>query len=30
MADDEQSTSGMVSDMIQDFVAQLRAVTKGL
>ena len=30
MADDEQSTSGMVSDLVQDFIAQLRAVTEGL
>jgi hypothetical protein len=30
MADDEQSTSGMVSGLTQVFVAQLRAVTEGL
>ena len=30
MADDEQSTSGMVSGLVQDFIAQLRAVTEGL
>ena len=30
MADDEQSTSGMVSGMAQLFVAQLRSVTEGL
>ena len=30
MADDEQSTTGMVSGMVQDFTAQLRALTKGL
>ncbi len=30
MAADEQSTSGMVSGLVQDFIAQLRAVTEGL
>jgi len=30
MADDEQSTSGMVSGLVQDFIAQLRAATEGL
>ena len=30
MADDEQSTPGMVSGLAQDFIAQLRAVTEGL
>ena len=30
MADDEQSTTGMVSGLVQDFIAQLRAVTEGL
>ena len=30
MADDEQSASGMVSGLVQDFIAQLRAVTEGL
>jgi hypothetical protein len=30
MADDEQGTSGMVSGLVQDFIAQLRAVTEGL
>jgi hypothetical protein len=31
MADDEQqSTSGMVSGLVQDFIAQLRTVTEGL
>jgi hypothetical protein len=30
MADDEQSTSGMVSGLAQVFVSQLRAVTEGL
>jgi hypothetical protein len=30
MADDEQSTSGMVSGLAQVFVNQLRAVTEGL
>jgi hypothetical protein len=30
MADDEQDTSGMVSGLVQDFIAQLRAVTEGL
>jgi hypothetical protein len=30
MADDEQSTSGMVSSMAQVFVSQLRTVTEGL
>jgi hypothetical protein len=30
MADDEQSTSGMVSSLAQVFVSQLRAVTEGL
>jgi hypothetical protein len=30
MADDEQSKSGMVSGLVQDFIAQLRAVTEGL
>jgi hypothetical protein len=30
MADDEQSTSGMVSGLVQDFIAQLHAVTEGL
>jgi len=30
MADDEQSTSGVVSGPVQDFIAQLRAVTEGL
>ena len=30
MADDEQRTSGMVSGLVQDFIAQLRAVTEGL
>jgi hypothetical protein len=30
MADDEQSTSGMVFGLVQDFVAQLRTVTGGL
>jgi hypothetical protein len=29
MADDEQSTAGMVSGLVQDFIAQLRAVTGG-
>jgi len=30
MADDEQSASGIVSGLVQDFIAQLRAVTEGL
>jgi hypothetical protein len=30
MAEKEQSTSGMVSGLVQDFIAQLRAVTAGL
>ena len=30
MADDEQSTSGMVSGLVQDFISQLRTVTEGL
>jgi hypothetical protein len=30
MADDEQSTAGLVAGMAQDFVAQLRGVTEGL
>jgi hypothetical protein len=30
MADDEQSTSGMVPGLVQDVIAQLRAVTEGL
>lgn len=30
MVDDEQSTSGTVSGPVQDFIAQLRAVTEGL
>ena len=30
MADDEQSTSGMASGLVQEFIAQLRAVTEGL
>jgi hypothetical protein len=30
MADDEQGTTGMVSGVAQDFIAQLRAVTEGL
>lgn len=30
MADDEQSTTGMVSGIAQDFIAQLRAMTEGL
>jgi len=30
MADDEQSTPGMMSGLVQDFIAQLRAVTEGL
>jgi hypothetical protein len=30
MADDEQNTTGMVSGLAQDFIAQLRAVTEGL
>ena len=30
MADDEQSTSGPVSGLVQDFIGQLRAVTEGL
>jgi len=30
MADDEQTTSGMVSGLVQDFIAQLRAMTGGL
>ena len=30
MADDEQSTSGMVSGLVQDFIAQLRAAAEGL
>ena len=30
MADDEQSTSGTVSGLVQDFIGQLRAVTEGL
>jgi hypothetical protein len=30
MADDEQSTPGMVSGLARDFIAQLRAVTEGL
>ena len=30
MADDEQSTPGMVSGLVQDFIAQLRAMTEGL
>jgi hypothetical protein len=30
MADDEQSATGMVSGLAQDFIAQLRAVTEGL
>jgi hypothetical protein len=29
MADEEQSTTGMVSGLVQDFIAQLRAVTEG-
>ena len=30
MAEDEQSTPGMMSGLVQDFIAQLRAVTEGL
>lgn len=30
MADDEQSASGVVSGLVQDFIAQLRAATEGL
>lgn len=30
MADDEQSVSGMVAGLVQDFIAQLRAATEGL
>lgn len=30
MSDDEQSASGMMSGMVQDFMAQLRAMTGGL
>ena len=30
MADEEQSTPGMASGLVQGFVAQLRAVTEGL
>jgi hypothetical protein len=30
MAEKEQSTPGMVSGLVQDFIAQLRAVTAGL
>ena len=30
MADDEQNTTGMIPGMVQDFIAQLRAVTQGL
>ena len=30
MADDEQSTPGMVSGLVQDFIARLRAMTEGL
>jgi hypothetical protein len=30
MADDEQSTPGTGSGLVQDFIAQLRAVTEGL
>jgi len=30
MGDDEQSTSSMVSGLVQDFIAQLRGVTQGL
>jgi hypothetical protein len=30
MADDKQSTAGMVSGLVQGFIAQLRAVTGGL
>jgi hypothetical protein len=30
MADDEQSKSGLVPGLVQDFIAQLRAVTEGL
>lgn len=30
MADDEQSTSGLVSGLVEDFIAQLRTVTEGL
>jgi len=30
MADEEQSTPGVVSGLAQDFIAQLRAVTQGL
>ena len=30
MADDEQNTTGVVPGMVQDFIAQLRAVTQGL
>ena len=30
MAPDEQSTSGLASGLVQDFIAQLRTVTEGL
>src|SRR6516225_6883078 len=30
MADEERSTPGMVSGLVQDFITQLRAVTEGL
>jgi hypothetical protein len=30
MADDEQSTSGMVPGLVQAFIAQLRGITEGL
>jgi hypothetical protein len=30
MADDEEATSGMFPGLVQDFIAQLRAVTEGL
>jgi hypothetical protein len=30
MADDQQSASGMVSSLVQDFIAQLRRITEGL
>ena len=29
MADEERSTPGMVSGLVQDFITQLRAVTEG-
>ena len=30
MADDEQSTPGMIPGLIQEFAAQLRGITEGL